>query len=308
MKLFDVVKAGPLTTFQDNGRVGKKRLGLSEGGPMDTRSFAIANLLVGNAANATALEITFGGLKLNCAQATSIALTGGFAPFLINGKAVALWKTHHVVAGDNIEIGFAALGTRLYLACYGGFSSPELFASRSTVVREGLIQPISDGDALLGLQAKHVTIKKLPHTAQPRMLKKLTLRYVPGYQADALVEASEQFSSQTFAISAQNDRMGIRLDGNPLKNPLQQMISEGITRGSIQVTGDGQVIIMMSDRQTIGGYAKLGAVISEDMDALGQATTGTEIRFEAITAPQSIQLYRDYQHMLSEHLPVLLGH
>lgn len=306
MTLFEVLKAGPLTTVQDLGRSGQKRLGLSEGGPMDVRSFVVANLLVGNPASAAALEITFGGLKLQSKERTTIAVTGGYAPLLINGKAVALWKSHHLNPGDIVELHFAALGTRLYLAVLGGFDTVTLFDSQATVVREGLINPIGDGDTLKGTRTGHGDIRKLPHTEQPRMLKKLTLRYVPGYQAEALAEASEQFSNQTFAISAQNDRMGIRLKGNPLKNPVKQMYSEGIARGSIQVTGNGQVIVMMSDRQTIGGYAKLGAVISEDMDALGQATMGTEITFEAISTEQSIQLYRAYRQRLNEHLPVLL--
>ncbi len=296
MTTFKVLSAGPLTTFQDQGRIGQHSLGLTEGGAMDNRSFAIANRLTNNPINTTALEITLGGLKLECLQPATVTLTGAFSPLLINGKAKALWKTHQLKAGDRIEIGYAALGVRSYLAVSGGFQSDTWFNSASTVVREGIGQPLKSGDLLTTYQGQ-AAIGHINYLAQPNLRKQLELRFVAGYQWQQIPPAQRQlFLSSRFAVSSQNNRMGYQLDGPTLNSGIEAIYSEGISRGTIQLTGEGKPIVLMSDRQTIGGYPKLGSVITSDLDKLAQLTTGAEVSFKTISAAQAITHYRVYVH------------
>ncbi|MFC3701642.1 biotin-dependent carboxyltransferase family protein [Reinekea marina] len=295
MNLFTVIQAGPLTTYQDLGRYGHMAKGLTEGGPMDARSFAIANQLVDNDIDKTALEITLGGLSLKCLAACSIALAGAFCPITVNNKPQPMWKTLHLKKNDQLNIGFAALGARAYLAVSGGFLAPVWFDSSATVVREEMGKPITKGQVLEGHESYHTTTKSLPYLQQPSMKPHVELRFVKGYQAKHFSEeALAVFTRQPYKLSKQIDRMGFRLEGEKVPTSIRELYSEGIAKGSIQITGEGQPIVMMRDRQTIGGYPKLGAVISADLDKLAQLTQGATVVFNPISADESIQLYRDY--------------
>lgn len=303
MKLFSVLQPGPLTTFQDLGRTGQMALGLTEGGPMDVRSFVIANQLVGNDINKTALEITLGGLTLQCLAPCSVAVTGAFSPVSINGKPQSLWKTLKLKPNDTLEIGFAALGARSYLAVSSGFDAPAWFESSATVVRENIGKPLVKEQQLSGHESYHCEELSLPYLQQPQLKKQVELRYVRGYQAKQFPElAHSVFTTGQYTLSKQIDRMGFRLEGAVINSDLRELYSEGIARGAIQVTGAGQPIIMMRDRQTIGGYPKLGSVISPDLDKLAQLTQGATVTFVPISADEAIRIYRDYWQALLDLL------
>ncbi|TXR51421.1 biotin-dependent carboxyltransferase family protein [Reinekea thalattae] len=301
MSTFSVVSPGPLTTFQDAGRIGHHAIGLTEGGPMDFRSFAIANRLVENDINSTALEITFGGLILKCLKPTTLCLTGAYAPLFINGKAKPLWQTHQVNSGDEIKIGFAGIGVRSYLAVSGGFDSPRWFNSSATVIRESLGQALQKGDSLTALgNAKPAN--RLHYLKQASLRKQITLRFIAGYQWQHLTAAEQaKFLACDYQISPRNDRMGYQLEGDAIDSGIEKIYSEGISKGTIQLPGNGQPIILMNDRQTIGGYPKLGSVISADLDRLSQLTAGASVRFIAISPEQAIREFNAYSDEI-EHI------
>lgn len=293
---FRVIKSGPLTTIQDSGRYGYSHFGLTEAGPMDERSFAIANRLVGNPANTAALEIALGGLTLECQQNTTIAVTGAYCPLLINGKAVALWRTQRVKRGDTIELGFAALGVRAYLAIAGGIESTQWYDSQSVVVREDLGRALEPGDVLETGKDTQVAEQQLRFADQPSLRRRATLHFVGGYQWQDIPEASRQtLLNETFTVSARNDRMGCQLDGPEIQTGIERIYSEGIAAGSIQVTGAGTPIILMRDRQTIGGYPKLGAITTQSQSVLAQLPQNSTIRFKLVTPQMAIAELRRYR-------------
>ena len=301
MNTFRVTKPGPLTTIQDQGRFGYAHLGLTEGGPMDKRSFALANRLVGNPVDAAALEITLGGLELECLRDTAIAVTGAFCPFSINNQPKALWQSHPVRKGDVISIGFAALGVRAYLSVCGGLREASWFGSQATVIREGLGQALLKEQILDAEPCSLMPRFKLDYRAQPSLRKYAVMQFVPGYQwADITEQEQQKILTGEFFVGKQNDRMGYRLEGEKINTRLPQLTSEGICTGAIQITGDGDPIILMRDRQTIGGYPKIGSVISSSLDTLAQLTQGARIRFEIINAEQSVQQYRQYCHDMEQ--------
>ena len=298
MTTFTVVSPGPFTTIQDAGRIGYHDIGLTEGGPMDYRSFAIANRLVGNDESASALEITFGGLTLKAKKPATIAITGAFVPLMINGKPKSIWRTQKVAAGDEVKLGFTGLGVRSYLAVAGGLNSTQWFNSSATVMRESLGSPLKRGDELATGSAAQVT-NKLKFTDQPNLRKQATLRFVAGYQWSAVSEEQQQrFLNCEYQISARNDRMGYQLEGDTIDSGIEKIYSEGISKGTIQLPGNGQPIVLMNDRQTIGGYPKLGSVISPDLDKLAQLAAGSSIRFAPISPEQAIEEYRKYRHSI----------
>jgi len=300
MKTFSVIKPGPLTTIQDAGRIGQNRLGLTEGGPMDYRSFALANRLVGNDINAAALEVTLGGLTLKCLSQTSISLTGAFCPLSINGKPAQLWKSHLVKSDDIIEIGFAALGARSYLATSGGFDGPVWFSSQATVIREGLGTALAKEDVLES-QPSNIQNFKLDYKHQPSLRKQAALQFVPGYQWHQISTESQQvFLTNPYKVSPRNDRMGYQLAGQTIHTGIESIYSEGISRGAIQIPGDGQPIVLMKDRQTIGGYPKLGSVITQDLDTLAQLTVGTSVSFQQVTPEYALEQFRSYIQEISD--------
>lgn len=292
---FKVNKAGPLTTVQDAGRRGQSHLGLTEGGPMDVRSFALANRLVGNHISAAALEITLGGVEFECLTPMTFAVTGAFCPLSINGKPRKLWRSYSVKAGDIIAIGFAALGVRSYLAVTDGVQSEHWFGSQSTVIRENLGRRLQADDVIATSGKCAAGLFELDYRQQPSLRKKAELEFVAGYQWDAIPEYSQtQFCDSEFSISARNDRMGYQLEGPRIETGIKRIYSEGIATGSIQVTGEGQPIVLMRDRQTIGGYPKLGAITSASQSVLAQLPRGALVKFSRLSPEQAVQKRKQF--------------
>ncbi|MCC5851831.1 MAG: biotin-dependent carboxyltransferase [Alkalimonas sp.] len=303
MSGFRIEQPGLLCTLQDQGRFGQSRLGLTTAGPADGHAFRWANALLGNAPGSCALEITLGGLQLSAEQDSVIAVCGAAVPLCINGKPKALWQGHAVRAGDRIELGMATSGVRAYLAVAGGFSVPQQFGSSATVLREGIGG--LDGGKLQAGQllpltkpaAKAMTSQPLfalPERFWPDYQIPLTLRLIEGYQCeDFSVAERQRFYQQQYRISPKSDRMGCRLQGPPLHCQRSRMLSEGICYGAVQVPPDGQPIVLLSDRQTLGGYPKLGSVLSLDCWQLAQRPAGFELQFAAI----SIELAHNALHL-----------
>ncbi len=303
---FKVIKPGFLSLLQDQGRFGQHAIGLTTGGPLDKFSFDWANRLCNNPVNACAIESSIGGLCLEAQANVQIAVTGGDATVMINRQAVKSWRTHLIEAGDILEMGYARNTTRHYIAVSGGFLISPMFESCSTVTREkigGL-----NGDALkkgdfLPYSTQYdseVSQWSLPEVNRPDYIGEVSLRVILGYQQHDFSKSVQQlFFNTEFTIDKRSDRMGFRLSGPKIQANIDGILSEGICYGAIQVPPDGQPIILLNDRQTIGGYPKIGSILSLDIPKLTQRLPGTKIRFEAITIDEAQRLlqlaHKNYQ-------------
>jgi len=293
---FSVKQPGLLSLLHDRGRFGTHNLGLTTGGPLDFGAFDWANRLLGNESNSTCLEISFGGLVLQAEVNTSFAITGATAPCKLNGSPVDQWRSHDIHAGDQLEIGFASHGTRIYLAVLGGFLIAPSFGSSSTVLREkigGLHgDKLQAGDHLPCTSGQLTQAFYLPEAERPIYGDAATLRVVPGYQQSAFSPVQHwRFFNTEYQLTERCDRMGFRLEGENVHSDMVGMLSEGICLGAIQIPADGQPIVLMNDRQTIGGYPKIGAVIAEDVARLAQLAAGARVHFEKISIEQAHNIH-----------------
>lgn len=299
-----VLQPGILSLLQDSGRYGQHRLGLTNGGPLDPEAFDLCNRLLGNGSNATAIEISIGGLQLQAQVDTFICLTGASMPLAINSEEAAPWQVHRVRAQDAITLGYATRGCRSYLGVADGFAVEPSFGSTATVVREkigglhgGKLQA---GDQLPCAPCDERKLLGLPLAHQPRYQNTLTVRVVPGYQQQYFSRQQQRiFFGSTYTVSERCDRMGYRLEGPAIDCELSTLLSEGICFGSVQVPPDGQPIVLLNDRQTIGGYPKIGTVLSLDAARLSQLVQGSTVHFAPIglhTARKALQLAQRFAH------------
>ncbi|MEH6649425.1 MAG: biotin-dependent carboxyltransferase family protein [Motiliproteus sp.] len=285
---FKVLQPGILTLIQDAGRFGQHGIGLTTGGPLDPLAFNWANRLCGNPQGSTALEVSIGGLVLEAQVDTQLCLTGAVMPLKINGQEQESWRTQAVRAGDKIELGYATEGSRAYLAVAGGFAISPSFGSSATVTREAVGGldggKLKAGDILPATQSRQSKHWLLPDIYRPAYGKHANLRVIPGYQQHAFSHYQQRlFFSNDYKVTDRSDRMGFRLEGPQIKPSIDGILSEGICHGAIQVPADGQPIVLMNDRQTIGGYPKIGSVLSLDTAALAQLMPGSTVSFAPIS-------------------------
>lgn len=309
---FTVTHPGLMAQLQDGGRTGFQHVGLTTGGALDEHAFQWANHLLQNRWDAPVIEVSFGGLKLQSQVDCLIAVTGADLGLKINDQPAATWEILAIRAGDRIEFGYPKNGTRAYLAVKGGFKIKPSFGSVATVQRDtmggldGMGSLLGFGDQLPCAEADHrrdaklhkLIGKRVSSSYLPDYNEPLTLRVVLGYQQHLFPsEALTRFFSEPYQISTDSDRMGVRLKGAPIKALVDGIPSEGISLGAIQVPPDGQPIILMRDRQTIGGYPKLGSVYPPDTGQLAQRQPKTEIRFEVMPLHDAQQqLMRFYRY------------
>jgi len=287
-----IEKPGFLSLIQDAGRRGVMHLGLATGGAMDRHAWAWANYLLGNYFGAAALEITFGQVEFVSQLNASIAITGAQVTVTVNGAAQPLWATLSLKAGDRVALGAPRAGLRSYLAVAGGFSvAAGLGNSCATLHREktgGLNrdgQPLNAGDLLpCAAQSQNPPLQRqVPVDWIPDYREALILDVIMGSQIERFPSRSlECFFTQPYTLSPQSDRMGARLNGPALEVFGERLISEGISLGAVQVPANGLPIILLNDRQTIGGYPKLGAVTPRSLDALAQRQPGSQLQFRPV--------------------------
>ncbi len=290
-----VRQVGPLVSFQDGGRPGHKRFGVPASGPMDRLAFATANIALGQPANATAIEISLAGLTLACeAGALSLALAGGAFELIRDGAKTTGPCVFSLRAGESVTIRPGGSGSWCYLSFAGTVSCAHWLGSSATHSISGLGggmitagQGIVVQDAELR-PAREGPIPPLPAATRP------DFRVVLGPQERHFPAATlEAFLNGEFRVGAAFDRMGMRLDGPKLA--LAQALSipsEPVTRGAVQVAGDGVPTVLLADHQTTGGYPKIATVISADLDRLAQTRPGERIRFRAISPQEAISEFR----------------
>ena len=298
---FQVLKGGFLTTVQDLGRYGYQSQGFGAGGVMDTMACRVANLLVGNPENEAVLEITLLGPELAFTAPTVIAITGGdFGPAL-NGEPVKMYTALPVKEGDVLAFGGVRSGTRGYIAFAGRLDIPVVMGSRSTNLKSGV-----GGFQGRKLAAGEVICERIRRPRLPNLAARTLpgpdygrddgrLRVVMGPQ-DALFteEGIETFLGAAYRVTAESDRMGCRLEGPAIRpKGTSDILSDGIAPGSIQISSAGKPIVLLADRQTTGGYAKIATVISVDIPRLVQMATGREVRFSAVSVQEAQRLYRE---------------
>jgi len=250
----------------------------------------MANIIVGNDENAALLEVTLMGLKLLVSEPGIIAITGGDLSPDINGKEVPMWKSIKVEEGDVIQFKGARSGCRSYLAVAGGFDVPQVLGSRATdlVGKIGGMKgrALKKGDILrvFPKSSDHLKGRRLPDDLIPEYTDDIQIRVILGPQGESFTEEGiRTFLSSTYKVTQQVDRMGCRLDGPVIEHvESADIISEGIFYGAIQVPKNGQPIIFLVGRQSIGGYTKIGGVISVDLPKLGQVKPGDTVTFTEI--------------------------
>ena len=305
---FEVLRPGINTTFQDGGRFHMQHLGVTPGGCMDLKSFAIGNALVGNLQNEGVLEFAFQGPLLKLAKGkTKIAITGSVlfqiiksSEEIINGKCN---RTYDIEEGDQIDILATKESAYGYMALEGGFNIKTFFKSVS-ILDKAQIGPhegkkIKVGDKI-GIRRNSKNNKNF--LTEVEKINKNTIRVLKGPQFDFFSkESKDKFFLKKYKISNLTDRMGMRLEGTILQNIVSANIrSEGIIKGSIQVPADGQPIILLTDYPTIGGYPKIANIISADYDLLVQKTPGTEILFQNVQLQEAEQLYKEHKNNISK--------
>jgi len=308
--MIKILDAGMRTTVQDFGRFGYLSKGLTRGGPVDEHAFLWANRLLGNSFNAAQLEITLGGLEVEFQQDGCFALTGADADAHLDDESLTLWQNFEVKAGQRLKIGYAKAGLRLYLAVQGGFQVEPKWHSCATVERDsvgglsGDGSPLQSGDTLRFHCDTPQPSRRVSWAYRSDYTKTPVLGLIPGYQYDDFpMSAREAFCYEDFEVSKDSNRMGIRLAGEALETPKQGLVSEGINIGSVQVPSDGQPIIMMHDRQTLGGYPKLGVINPVDLGKLAQLQPGQKVRFSRVEASVAQQQLRRFYQFFNVRLP-----
>ena len=305
---FTVIAPGILSLLQDGGRFGKQQIGLTTGGPLDSFAFVVANRLCHNQDDSCAIEVSIGGLTLESSIDTCIALTGAKLGIKVNGQDQPQWQSIAIKAGDKISIGFASeknSGCRAYLAVAGGFNVVKQFGSNATVCREGIggLQgsALQKSEVLPCEATQHKTRLKLKDQQRPSYSEQVHLRVILGYQQDHFDAVKKAlFFSSEYTVSDLCDRMGYRLEGAKVNADIDGILSEGICLGAIQVPADGQPIVLMNDRQTIGGYPKIGSVFTPDLAKLAQLSAGGKIQFSALDINDAHQEFLLAQRQLKQ--------
>lgn len=289
MSLLTIEASTPLCLLQDAGRFGVRHLGVTQGGALDWRSMSWANWLLGNQLDAPVIEITLGGFTVVAQEDCVLALAGADLGACVDGEALAPWRSFRLNKGQRLQLTQPLLGARAYLAAPGGFDAPKVLGSSSTVVREELGGLDAMGRALgKGAQLSYqgsslLLLRELPSAHRPDFHVNRPLDLVLGAQ---IGEFSGQSSFDAFnsdwTLDSRADRMGIRLLGTALEYRGKPMISEGIPLGAVQVPPDGQPIVLLNDRQTIGGYPRLGALTPLALARLAQCLPGAKVRLRPV--------------------------
>lgn len=280
--MLTVLEPGPLTTVQDQGRIGHAHLGVSRSGAADRASLRLANRLVGNAEAAAGLEVTLGGFRARAEESLLTAMTGAAGPLTVDERPAAYGEAVRVPAGAVLEIGRPGLGLRSYLAVRGGFDVQPVLGSRSTDTLSLIGPPRLHAGAAVAVGRAGADVPASGEIPGPALPGDRVLRVVLGPRDSWFRAAAvEQLLSATWTTSSRADRVGVRLQGPPLaRSRDDELPSEGCLRGSIQVSTDGVPTLLGPDHPVTGGYPVIAVVVDADCDVVGQLRPGDRLRFE----------------------------
>ena len=295
MNMFEVLNEGILATFQDSGRFGYEDIGVSNSGASDELSYYLANRLLNNPQNCTTIELSIGKLKLKALQSTRVSIAGADTKAKLNGKILKNWSCFPVKEGDVLEFGYAIDGQLIYIAVEGGFKSKKIL--NSTSVSRFIGTPIKKGEILnadpsINRQKAFFSPSIVPTLGH----KKLELRFVKGYQHKLF--DIEKFTTSKFKVSNRYNKMGYQLSGDKIVPKKNTLISEAIAFGAIQITPAGDPIVLLKDRQTIGGYPKIGSVLPMDCFKLSQCGVNTDITFKEISLSEALNITKNFYKKL----------
>lgn len=291
-----------LCLLQDAGRFGVRHLGVTQGGALDWVAMRWANWLLGNDLDSAVVEIALGGFSVVAEQDCVLALAGADLDARIDEQPVAPWRSFRLGKGQRLTLRQPRQGVRAYLAAPGGFTAEAVLGSCATVGREALGGLDGQGRALLKGEVLHAGAaiagqvrSNVPETVRPVYAEKPLLDLVMGAQiGDFSGTSLFEVFNRDWALDSRADRMGIRLLGPQLAYQGAPMISEGIPLGAVQVPPDGQPIVLLNDRQTIGGYPRLGALTPLALAQLAQCLPGAVVRFRAVVQDEAWREQQQY--------------
>ncbi len=307
----EVIKPGLATSVQDLGRPGYYHLGIPISGAMDRLALRAANLLVGNAEGAAALEAVFMGPVLRFTSEATVAVTGASLPPKLDGAPRPGWTAFAVAAGQVLSFDHLQAGARSIIAVSGGIDVPEVLGSRSTYGLGALGgfhgRTLQAGDTLqLGDAPPPAAGPAVPDDLHPVVANPAIIRVVTGLYWHRITEAAgERFFAETWKVAPEADRIGYRFRGgtplafNPRTPPFgagsdpSNIVDSGYPYGSVQVPGGTEPIALHRDAVSGGGYFMLGTVISADMDLIGQLQPHAPVRFAAVTMEDALAARRE---------------
>jgi len=311
-----VLTPGLLTSIQDLGRYEYQKYGVIVSGAMDSHSLRLANILVGNEEGEGVLEISLVGPTLHMETDVMLAITGGDLSPSIDGKPVPMWRPVYLKEGSILQFGPCRSGCRSYLAVAGGYNVPPIMNSVSTYLRAGIGgfqgRGLQVGDVLAVKDLQEQSRRLLGQLAQktvshsfvatswyigsshiPKNPQHVEIRVMKGSQFEHFTRNSQQeLLKSPFQVTTQSDRMGYRLSGPIIKlaHPLE-MVSEAVALGTVQVPPDGNPIILLADRQSVGGYPKIAQLATVDVATVAQTKPGGKIWFTEISLDEAEELY-----------------
>ena len=301
-----ILNPGMMTTVQDLGRIGYQQFGVSVSGAMDQIAAILANVLVGNKDNEGLLEVTIMGPKIEFQDTCLVAITGGDLQPLINNNPIDMNKSVKANKGDILSFRGIKKGCRSYIGFSGGIDVPVVMGSKSTFLKakiggfEGRVLKAND---ILSIGNVNTSINDLSGIQVPADFynyggKNIELRMVLGPQDDYFSqEGIETLFSSEYVVTNNSDRMGYTLEGPLIKHKEgADIISDGISMGAVQVPNKGTPIIMMADRQTTGGYTKIGNIITADLPKVAQAKPGDKIRFKKSSIEEAQDSIKELQN------------
>lgn len=295
MMTFKVVDPGLFSTVQDAGRTGYQAYGFSPSGAMDYRAHKLVNKLLGNDENVAVLEMTLYGATLEVLKETVIATAGAEAEIMVDDVSYGSGMPIRIMRGEMLKIGKCQSGARIYLGAAGGFDVPEVLGSRSTHTRSAIGgfkgRTLKAGDVLRTVGGEFQNnMKKIKPFEEDDVI-----RIIPGQQYGRFGDdARDQLFNSEYEITKDSDRMGFRLSGPELAaEDGHDVLSEPTQLGSIQVPKNGQPIILLNDRQTAGGYARIATVALADIPKLVQKPPGEKIIFKEIDVDEAAEEYKE---------------
>ncbi len=278
--LFRVVRVGGQIACRGLGRQRTMHNGLTEGGAMDRHAARWANHLLGRPTNSPVFEITLGNIELEIEIDCQASITGADLGATLEGVSILPWRTYHLKRGDSLKFALPRSGLRAYMA---------LRAELNTTPE----QLIDENADVCALEVFESTFDRaVPKRFIPDYHAPLTLQVLRGYQYDQFPDSAiETLLSSEYVIQANSSRMAYRLQGEAITHGISNLYSEGIAYGAIQIPPDGQPVILLNDRQTMGGYPKVGCITRGSGCALSQRMASQPIRFEFADFEEASRVY-----------------